>query len=498
MRYIRRRLAQALLVVSFLAYYATVGVKQDRNSRDLQIEANTRWKPTYAIAEAQKLYTEPTPKYPWTPDTTAVILNWSRLPNVVQIVKIMCTSLQDTLAEVLIWNNNPQPLISEDFAEAHCPGRMLNIYNSPENVYFQARFFGCTHANTRFCFIQDDDYFIQPSIIRAMRARMSETQSTSLHLLPSHEVLYSRSSTIRIDSSIHTLFAWLGYGSMMERSQAQEFLDLLQTINATEDIFRMADNYFTILSNRVPELWFDQNHELGGGTPFTVGTLGEERNNNHIINAGLILDSLVQTFSQDVALGYPYISIPTPFTQELPITRAVCFDTSCVMETNIKLLPMLPNESVTSASDVINHTAERFSALGNEAMERYLEFPPSSAVDGNSTTSFRSVSDAVEDDWIALDWMAADFGDNLELALLVNEATQNILENCRFEHSADGESWDQLPSELECSASRVQSLRECSVVIGGGFFRKVRLVLKTGVPCGWIVHEIWLRQSRPR
>lgn len=116
-----------------------------------------------------------------------------------------------------------------------------------------------------------------------MRARMTEIQSTSLHLLPSHEMLFSQSSTIRIGSTIHTLFAWLGYGTMMERSQAQEFLHLLQATNATEDIFKMADNYFTVLSNRIPELWFDQNHELGGGTPFTVGKSGEERNNKHIV-----------------------------------------------------------------------------------------------------------------------------------------------------------------------------------------------------------------------
>lgn len=45
------------------------------------------------------------------PDTTAVILNWSRLPNVVQIVNVLCDSvLENTLATVLVWNNSPQEL----------------------------------------------------------------------------------------------------------------------------------------------------------------------------------------------------------------------------------------------------------------------------------------------------------------------------------------------------------------------------------------------------
>ena len=46
---------------------------------------------------------------------------------------------------------------------------------------------------------------------------------------------------------------------------------------------KMADNYYTILSNRVPEVWFDQGIELGGGEPFTVGVEGNERNAKHIV-----------------------------------------------------------------------------------------------------------------------------------------------------------------------------------------------------------------------
>ena len=46
----------------------------------------------------------------------------------------------------------------------------------------------------------------------------------------------------------------------------------------------MADNYFTILSNNIPERWFDGGVELGGGQAFTVGQEGEERNNRHIVS----------------------------------------------------------------------------------------------------------------------------------------------------------------------------------------------------------------------
>lgn len=45
------------------------------------------------------------------PDTTAIVLNWSRLPNVIRIVSLLCgTWLDDTIAEVIVWNNNPKKL----------------------------------------------------------------------------------------------------------------------------------------------------------------------------------------------------------------------------------------------------------------------------------------------------------------------------------------------------------------------------------------------------
>ena len=44
-------------------------------------------------------------------DTTAVILNWSRLANVVKIVSVLCQpQLQGTIAQIFIWNNSPHKL----------------------------------------------------------------------------------------------------------------------------------------------------------------------------------------------------------------------------------------------------------------------------------------------------------------------------------------------------------------------------------------------------
>ena len=131
--------------------------------------------------------------------------------------------------------------------------------------------------------LKDDDYLIWPEIISAMRSRISEASTSAIHLSPPHEVLTSQLRTITVTPTIHTSFAWLGYGTILTRSMVVEFLSLLRRLNATEDTMKMADNYFTILMNTVPEVWFDQNIELGGGQPFTVDSEGDERNSRHIV-----------------------------------------------------------------------------------------------------------------------------------------------------------------------------------------------------------------------
>ena len=112
----------------------------------------------------------------------------------------------------------------------------------------------------------------------------------AVHLLPPHEHLSTALREVHIKtpddariSDIHVSFAWLGYGTMLRRSEAQQFLSLMRYLKVADDEMKMADNYFTILSNRVPEVWFDQGFELGGGQPFTAGSEGDERNQRYIV-----------------------------------------------------------------------------------------------------------------------------------------------------------------------------------------------------------------------
>lgn len=48
------------------------------------------------------------------PDVTAVLLNWSRFPNVLLITSLLCGAwLEGTIAEVFVWNNSPRKLTYE-------------------------------------------------------------------------------------------------------------------------------------------------------------------------------------------------------------------------------------------------------------------------------------------------------------------------------------------------------------------------------------------------
>lgn len=173
-----------------------------------------------------------------------------------------------------------------------------------ENMYFYARFLGCSQSDAEYCFVQvvtsqacltftyrvfqDDDYLVLPEVIQTLHTRVTELERPgAVHLLPPHERLSSDLRAVHgrnLNSTLHTSFSWLGHGTIMHRSLASELLSLLQILNFSREEMRMADNYFSVLRNHPPETWFDQGIELGGGQAFTVGSEGHERNKRHIVS----------------------------------------------------------------------------------------------------------------------------------------------------------------------------------------------------------------------
>lgn len=445
------------------------------------------------------------------PDVTAVVLNWSRLPNVVRIVSLLCgTWLEDVIAEIVVWNNNPREISYQTFAKTGCPSEKLRIYNSPHNAYFQARYVACEQATTRFCFLQDDDYLIMPEIIRTLHARILETPDHSIHLLPPHEVLSTQLRTAVTSDGVHTSSAWLGHGTILPRTGAADFLALLHHLNASEDEMKMADNYFTILNNRFPEVWFDQGIELGGGQPFTVGVEGNERNKIHIINACRYLDTLLSAFrASDIShtSRLPFIEVDAVTPAGRQIFQAPCLGDSCLLQTNIPLLPSHLKAGSHSVDDIFIQELRNIQSLGQDAVDHYLRFPPSQAVDGRPDTAFRSPFPARRGDFVSLDMLSrvGSASSTFEITLLVARETADILHQVVFESSANAVNWVVSTHTLVCEETELTGLRglrsaprklqECSVQSQETDHRFFRASLQVDIPSSphWMIYEFWIR-----
>ncbi|EIN13887.1 hypothetical protein PUNSTDRAFT_56387 [Punctularia strigosozonata HHB-11173 SS5] len=328
------------------------------------------------------------------PQVTAVVLNWSRFQNVLLIASLLCSPALDGT-------------IARDFARTGCASPKLQLHNSDSNLYFQARFIACAEATTEYCFIQDDDYLVRPEVINAMYQRLSSSPLThpgGIHILPPHEYLSSTLRTLVAGHNpatnaynIHTTFAWLGHGALVRRSMTAEFLQLLTLLNASDEERKRADNYYTILGNRIPEIWLDQSIELGGGQPFTVGTDGHERNLKHITKATRYLDAVVGCGTPPCIFTnismVPYMDLTPSSLPATQNTLAAYAGMPWTLETNIGLLPFGP-QVARAAEDMLLLETRSLDALGPEARARYVTHPLSHIADGNADTCFESVHGA--------------------------------------------------------------------------------------------------------
>ncbi|KAL5518807.1 hypothetical protein ACEPAH_490 [Sanghuangporus vaninii] len=436
------------------------------------------------------------------PDTTAIILNWSRLQNVIMISSIVCGPwLDDAVAEVFIWNNNPNiTLTKKTFSDTGCPANKLRIFNSQTNELFQARYLACAQSRTPYCFTQDDDYVVQPDVIKNLHSYFLQNKAVrSVHLLPAHEHLLSRLRVFTTqDSSISTAFAWLGHGTLLSRSAARDFLDLLRALNVTDDEMKMADNYFTILANspKTGEIWFDHGIELGGGQPFTVGTEGDDRNDRHIARALEYLSLLIS--GQNAASAHRYVFKAAPLQNVQPVNIAPCRVTQCLVMSNIPLL--LGTSSVnTQGIDMESVTKRKLHNLDAVERDWYIRNPLSYLVDARSDTAFRSPEVAKSGEWITLDAFrtVSTRNQTLELSLLADEDKEDMFRRgASYSSSVDGTEWIKMNGALNCAQidERTDALIECSIKVekDARYFR----VTVTGLnPLHerWSVYEVWLR-----
>ncbi|KAL0576704.1 hypothetical protein V5O48_005271 [Marasmius crinis-equi] len=449
--------------------------------------------PAASSLERLSLHHAPSPNAS-TADVTAVILNWSRLPNVIRIVSILCSPLLDgVLATILIWNNNPSIILKEEVLGCR---HKVQVKNSPYNAYFGARFEACATAPTPFCFIQDDDYLILPEIVYALRARATHTSPSGIFLQPPDEMLASAMSRISVDSRIHTSFSWLGYGSIIRRSEARDLLDVMRVLNLTDEEVKMADNYFSVLRNTFTENWFDQNIPLGGGQAFTVGQEGTERNNRHIRRAAELLDSILLCEGPSCILpelnSIPFIQSGPPL--ELSSTVAPCVGAACILETSIGSLANALGSRAQAARSILDVQNQSIRSLQPSDRDTYLKHPPSQAVDGKPETAF--CHDGVKSgEHITLELLhdVPPQWSLLELAMLVDPGTGAMIRGASFYLLGEGD--PAIGGSPECHEVEGYTLEECHVTTShlsqGSLSLRLSFEQESMKP--WCFHEMWIR-----
>ncbi|KAJ7499099.1 hypothetical protein FB451DRAFT_1204271 [Mycena latifolia] len=438
------------------------------------------------------------------PDVTAVLLNWARLANVVQIVTLLCGDvLENIIQEVVVFNNNySRPLVDEDFANCNCSHR-LRIHNSPENLYFQARFMACSNASTPYCFIQDDDYLIKPEIIRSLRARID---THDIFVLPPDEVLSSHLLSINSPSTNITFgFSWLGYGALILRSHAESFLSLLKRIGASDEEIKMADNYYSILANRFPEIWTSAPIPLFGGGAFTVGAEGVARNRRHIAAAANYLDAIASNQSPGND-DWPYVS---PVSSQLGpprMERSPCLERSCVIESTIQYLPdLFATDTYKTAGELFSREEQLSMMLTEQFISNYVNFPLSYAVDADPASFFRSAWNVAEGDMLVLDVFDSVQQRNwtdVEWWWVVDADTAHALRASTYSHSSDRQLWVQSSGTVSCTTHLPRdsvfsyAALECHIpmeVSNLNSARYFRLQLgEPGIICPWLIYDTWL------
>ncbi|CAK5275726.1 unnamed protein product [Mycena citricolor] len=411
------------------------------------------------------------------PDVTVVLLNWARFANVQTIVAGLCgPSLDDVVKEIFVWNNNPNHTVEvEEFAP--CPARKLRVYNSPENLYFQARFIACSKASTVFCFIQDDDYIVKPEIIRAVSSRIADQD---IFLNPPEERLSSQWLSIMSPPTTFG-FSWLGYGSMLLRRHAAAFLQLMDDLQMPDEERKMADNYYTILRNRMPEIWVGSAHPLTNESAFTVGEEGQARNRDHINRAVRYLDTLVANRTER-----PYFSLSFTTPEPRTLVHTPCQTGTCVVETTIRSLP----ETVSKyplAQDIFKREAELTSlsaAAGSDIS------PFSQAVDSDMATFFRSAGDARAGDSILLDNLDV-VSTMVDWVWMVDPSTALAIQSTPLSVSKNGLEWTTTPITPNCLASGA-GIVECHFTSGLPA-RYLRIKLSSNWTSPWCIYETWLQ-----
>ncbi|TIA88840.1 hypothetical protein E3P99_02353 [Wallemia hederae] len=424
-------------------------------------------------------------------DVDAVVYLRHRADNLVFIVANLCSDpLSDIIRSVTVYNNNHLETLSiEDFAASQCPSSKLNVVNSDDNLGHLAKYTACAETSSRYCLIQDDDYILPPSIIRAMRF-LRDLDPDGAPVVPVTSEGYVQARWEQCmnapDYGIHTCGYALGTGALLSSHVSHLFVDhMLSELKQklSEKDLANADEFFSILANNMSPL---------------------------VVTVPSICD-LVQR-KTDEAQAYTYYDdalhallyhLPEPtFTHSLKPNMKhstllnsikAIGDDGLVFFTNVELLPLVGARDSWNGQTTFRRWVElRKMELTLSRTLETIESGYGALFDRDPYSNFKSFGAAIAGDYVG--WKVPHTSTALHLA---TDSTR-IFASVDTEYSSDGVAWISHGHTLNCHPARMHNrhgkrLFECSTPLIHGH-DYVRFVMDKDMEDSveWSIHEAWM------
>ncbi|KAG0001619.1 hypothetical protein BGZ65_003330 [Modicella reniformis] len=392
--------------------------------------------------------------------TTAILLNWSRLDSLKEIVDHLCPLVM--FKEVMIWNNKVDVHLEEKMF--NCP--KVRVYNSPDNLFFVARYMACAMASSPYCYFQDDDWKI--FYLRSMYANFLRFPQF-LHTDTNSDVWALtnwRWCFFEAEVDMHACFSWLGTGSMATRENVVKFLKLSSIAEMDPLEFAYGDMYFSTFLNQVPYQLENYLMELvdpaKDQAAFSKGSEGKTRNKLYMHKAAQKLWEGLKR--NDPAFEREELH-PTYLERDV---RSPCADDRCLVISNkhpfpdVRMFRYRPYIDIEESEKIHFHYQDPTT---------YILYPFSKAVDGIDETAYKSTEPIVQGDYIGIDMLLPVYR-KIEYRLLYQMGDQWI-QNARLEVAGSDVIYKKVQFAYNCKDVRNLNYRgKLSLVAQRAFLNK--------------------------
>ncbi|KAF9961599.1 hypothetical protein BGZ72_002912 [Mortierella alpina] len=373
--------------------------------------------------------------------TTAILLNWSRLDSLKEIVDHLCPHVM--FKEIMIWNNKVDIHLEEKMFS--CP--KVRVFNSPNNMFFVARYMACAMASSPYCYFQDDDWKI--FYLRSMYANFLRFPQF-LHTDTNSDVYALtnwRWCFFENEVNMHACFSWLGTGALATRDSVVKFLKQASVTEMDPLEFAYGDMYFSTYLNQVPYQLENYLMELVDPSQdvvaFSKGSEGKTRNK-------LYMHKAAQKTWEALERKDPHFEReelhPTYLERDV---RSPCADDRCLVISNkhpfpdVRMFKYRPYIDIEESEKI--HTQY-------EDPTTYIRFPFSKAVDGMDDTAYKSTQPIVQGDYIGID-MLLPVDRKIEFKVLYQMGDQWI-KNAKLEVAGKDAVYRTVPLHVSCKDIR--------------------------------------------